>query len=365
MTEKKITPRPTKLKGINVAPWSTSSREIFTNTIDYGLESIRNLVSEKILDLNPIYQRRERWSTDRKSALIESFLMSVPIPPVFLNEDELGEMTVIDGKQRLLAIHNFLDNKLTLSGLTYYPELNGKTYKTLDSQIKSFLRTRSSIRAIIILNKSPQDIKYEVFHRLNQGIALNAQEVRNNAFAGPLNDLINDLSINPLLHQMLLVKNRNTDSTYLQMKDSELVLRFFTFKDSWKSVARRLNEGLDAYMDQNSSASKTMINQLQSHFLETLNNVYSCFGENAFKRWMPKTSVWRNQALVTIYDAQMIACYKQKLKPTINQKIQFTEKFQELCSTPDFDKYFRTDTTTPLYLRKRVELVRTIIGDVL
>src|SRR5690606_6822211 len=76
--------------------WEQKQRELVTSVVDYNLQGLTDLVSDRAIDLNPTYQRRLRWDQKRQSKLIESFLMNVPVPPVFLNEDEYGQYSVID-----------------------------------------------------------------------------------------------------------------------------------------------------------------------------------------------------------------------------------------------------------------------------
>lgn len=94
--------------------WEKKQRELVTSVVDYNLQGLTDLVVDKAIDLDPSYQRRLRWDEKRQSKLIESFLMNVPVPPVFLNEDEYGSYSVIDGKQRITAISNFMRGILRL-----------------------------------------------------------------------------------------------------------------------------------------------------------------------------------------------------------------------------------------------------------
>src|SRR4051812_16729792 len=87
--------------------WEKKQRELVTSTVDYNLSSLSGLIKDGQIDLNPHYQRRLRWSVEKKSRLIESFLLNVPVPPVFFNEDEIGTYSAIDGKQRLSTIFDF------------------------------------------------------------------------------------------------------------------------------------------------------------------------------------------------------------------------------------------------------------------
>ncbi|MBC7568574.1 MAG: DUF262 domain-containing protein [Spirosoma sp.] len=225
-------------------------RELITSTIDYNLESLSQLINKKIIDLAPKYQRRFRWDNNRKSKLIESFLMNVPVPPIFLNEDDFGKYSVIDGKQRLSAINEFLDGKIVLSGLTVFKDLNDLKFYDLPIEFQNSLRIRANLRAIIILRQSDKDIKYEVFQRLNTGgVKLNSQEIRNSAFPGYLNDTILKLSESKNFHKLLGIKSKSSSGIYQEMKDAELVLRFFALKDMWQDYAGGLKRLLDNYMD--------------------------------------------------------------------------------------------------------------------
>jgi Protein of unknown function DUF262 len=105
--------------------WATKQKELVTSVVDYNLSTLVDLIKDATIDLDPTYQRRLRWDSSKQSRLIESFLMNVPVPPVFLNEDEYGRYSVIDGKQRLMAVANFLGNNLVLERLKIFSDING------------------------------------------------------------------------------------------------------------------------------------------------------------------------------------------------------------------------------------------------
>jgi hypothetical protein len=158
--------------------------------------------------LDPEYQRRHRWSIERKSRLIESFLMNVPVPPVFLYERDLARFEVMDGRQRLTALNDFYYDKFELKGLTYWPELDGRTYSTLPSKVRDGI-DRRYISSIILLKETASDdeqaakLKKMVFERLNSGgVKLSSQESRNAVYDGPLNQLCLKLSENSRFKEM-------------------------------------------------------------------------------------------------------------------------------------------------------------------
>src|ERR1035437_4919406 len=126
------------------------------------------------MELRPFYQRRPRWEATRQSKLIESFILNVPVPPLFVYESEFAKYEVMDGQQRITAILDFYSNILTLEGLEQWPELNGRKYDTLPSEIKRGL-DRRSISYIVLLKESASTseeeslLRQEVFERLNTG----------------------------------------------------------------------------------------------------------------------------------------------------------------------------------------------------
>ena len=102
---------------------------IITEQARYPLTAITGMIESGDYKLNPEFQRRRRWDPRKQSKLIESFIMNVPIPPIFLYEDSYSHYEVMDGLQRLTAIHEFYKNKLVLDGLIEWNELNGRTYE--------------------------------------------------------------------------------------------------------------------------------------------------------------------------------------------------------------------------------------------
>jgi len=118
-------PIPRSDKTIN-EKYKRGEIRIVTEQARYPLDTIENMIDSGKYDLNPEYQRRKRWDTQRKSRLIESFIMNVPIPPIFLYEVDYSVYEVMDGQQRLTAIYDFYKGEYELEELDYWQELNGK-----------------------------------------------------------------------------------------------------------------------------------------------------------------------------------------------------------------------------------------------
>lgn len=340
-------------------------RELLTSTIDYNLESLTTLIEKRIIDLAPKYQRRFRWDDIRKSKLIESFLMNVPVPPIFLNEDDFGKYSVIDGKQRLSAINEFITGKLILKGLEVFKDLNGLNLFDLPIEFQNSIKIRATVRAIILLRQSDKDIKYEVFQRLNTGgVKLNAQEIRNSAFPGLLNDKILELSECKIFHKVLGIKSRTKSRIYQEMKDAELILRFFALRNDWKTYGGGLKSILDKYLDENRSLRQEIITELEEDFLSTLEKVQIIFGvDGSFRRWIPQSSKWKQQISTPIYDAQMFTLYgKDKAILTAN-KDRILSEFKELFDSDSmFLDSIESSTATPVRFLYRINKLEEIIN---
>jgi len=339
-------------------------RELITSTIDYNLESLFQLIKKRTIDLAPKYQRRFRWDEKRKSKLVESFLMNVPIPPIFLNEDDYGKYSVIDGKQRLSSIKDFLSGDLILTGLEVFEDLNGSNFYDLPKAFQNVIKIRGTLRAIIILRQSDKDIKYEVFQRLNTGgVRLNAQEIRNSAYPGKLNDALICLSEKKKFQKMLGIKSKKKSRLYQEMKDVELVLRFLSLKDSWNHYGGGLKEILDSYIDENRDMNEDGINKITDDFIETLEKVEIIFGEaGAFRRWLPDKKKWKQQISVPIFDAQMFACYGKNKGTLEENKKDIILKFKNIITTDEeFIESISSSTATPKRFTYRINIIEGLI----
>jgi uncharacterized protein DUF262 len=170
--------------------YSEGAFRIVYQTNNFFLPQIKSLIDGKeIINIRPGYQRRLRWSTKQKSLLVESLLLNIPIPPIFLYEGEFARYEVMDGQQRLNAVREFLNNEFRLTGLSQLHPLNGRTFARCPPKIQKGLE-RSSISAIVLLfeseshKKDQLSVRRYVFERLNTGgQKLNPQEIRNALYA--------------------------------------------------------------------------------------------------------------------------------------------------------------------------------------
>jgi hypothetical protein len=278
--------------------------------------------------LNPEFQRRHRWNTEKKSRLIESFIMNVPIPPIFLYEDKFSHYEVMDGLQRLTAISEFYNDRFPLEGLAEWPDLNGKRYSQLPEQIKRGI-DRRYLSSIILLQetaKNPaeaQRLKQLVFERINSGgVQLTPQETRNAIYDGSLNRLCMRLARNPFLCRMWGIPEPTagelkdpkkisddvlTSEAYRQMEDVELVLRFFAYRQKLEYQRGALKDYLDLFLRQGNLKPPKLLANYEKLFNATVEVVYEALGETAFFLYRRRGNNWNwlNRPTVVLYDPIM------------------------------------------------------------
>lgn len=274
------------------------------------------------LDVRPFYQRRPRWTAEKQSRLIESFIMNIPVPPIFLYEKEYNSYEVMDGQQRITAIHDFYENKLKLTGLQMWPELNGRYFRTLPEKIRAGV-DRRSITSIVLLKESTQDeteaglLRETVFERLNTGgVHLEHQEIRNALYQSDFNDLLFELSRLDLFRSIWglppftereLETNEGLleNSLFSKMGDLEIILRFFALRHV-EHYTRGMHGFLDLYMMKAARFSLEDVAVLRSLFITTLNAVVGIFGEKAFRPFSKETNSWEERPHRAFYDAVMV-----------------------------------------------------------
>jgi hypothetical protein len=339
-----------------------SQNDLVLQASDFSLQGLKEMVDSNIIDLSPQYQRRERWETRRQSELIESFLLNVPVPPIYLAEEEYGVYSIIDGKQRITAVSDYLNNVFALKDLSAFPEINGARFRDLPKSLQGALRIRPYLRVITLLKQSHPQLKYEVFIRLNRGgIQLNSQEIRNVAFRGALNDAIYLCAENPLLKAALKIDGPKS-AAYQQMQDAEYVLRFLTLQKSWSSFAGSLSRSMDAFMIDHQNNTKAEIQRLVEKFESAIKRTYDLWGDVAFQRWDGQK--WRQQALAGLFDAQMIG--PLLLSPTelalvANRRLEIIDKTKKLFGDASFEEAVRLGTNTPARLRYRITQIHKML----
>lgn len=343
--------------------FSEAQNSLVIQQSDFSLSAIYEMVQNQSIDLFPHYQRRDRWNSEKQSALIESFLLNVPIPPVYLSEDNYGEYSVIDGKQRITAIYEFLNGNLKLKNLKEFSTLDGYGFNDLPEQLRRALTIRPYIRVITLLKQSDPEIKYEVFLRLNTGgEKLRPQEIRNVAYSGSLNDLLFELAEHPFLKTSLKISS-NKSVPFQTMDDVEHVLRFLTVFYTWQDPSGKLSDRMDRFMAEHRYSNT---DEYKFIFHKAIEGCQSIWGQYAFKKFVSGT--WREQFISPLFDAQMAAVASltdseiQILSAQQNTVIDTTVQLFE--ENEEFLKSISQSTNNASAISTRISSILTMLNNI-
>ncbi len=264
-------------------------------SVKYMLE----LMSDNLIELNPGYQRRRVWKDNkRKSLLIESLMLRIPIPAFYFYENEDGTYQVIDGQQRLATIKEFVNGEFRLTGLEYLGrECNKKNFKDLDVKYTQRIY-RTQIAVNILDARSPKNVIYDIFRRVNTGgVNLNPQEMRNAICKQEVRDFLIKSTQNE--NYLLATRNRVKDD---RMDSQELVLRFYAFYRAYDFEKRLLHYDypniaamLDDAIEDLNKMKPQRRQELYLKFDAAMKKSYEAFGKYAFSKiQLEGTEIRRN-----------------------------------------------------------------------
>lgn len=269
----------------------SSQRIIRTQSSDSEVFAMYQKYKKGRLNVQPDYQRNYVWDGKKASRLIESILLGIPIPIIYLADQGNGVLNVIDGQQRLTSLFSFIDGvfpdgrKFKLSGLNVFTELKGKTYADLESIFQDKIN-EYPLRVITFTADSDPDLQYEIFSRLNTGsVALNDQELRNCIYRGPFNDFIKELASDKDFLSLLGLKGPHS-----RMKDVELVLRFVGFyTESYLNYNPPSKTFMNEVMRKNQRDDEITLRKIRDAFKRAVSNTKSLLGDKAFRRFLRGT----------------------------------------------------------------------------
>ena len=315
------------------------------------LSLVNQVFNSDNYELRPKYQRRITWDSKKRSKLIESFIMNVPVPPVFIYETDFNRYQVMDGLQRITAIIDFYKDCYELEELTQWPELNGKKYSQLPRKVKEGI-DRRQLSVITLLKESSksliqeEEMKKMVFERLNTGgVTLEDQEIRNALYNGPFNELCILLSSNNIFRKLWLINPDDIDVSdeeldnyddalkyvknklYKRMYDVELVLRYFAMRHI-DEYSGKLSEFMDLCLRQGNRYTDEQLKILKKIFEETIEKANKLFGEKAFCQYVKRRGSfsWTSPQKM-IYDSMMLALSQIEIN---NRELDFNRNVEKL-----------------------------------
>ena len=339
--------------------------EVRTDTFDMSFGEIVNLHYNDELVIQPEYQRLFRWSNQQKSHLIESILLELPVPQIFVIENQDGVLELIDGLQRTSTVLQFMEPQsigmepLRLEGCTLIPALNGMSFHDLPLSLRLSLK-RSPIRTVVIKKQSKGFLRYEMFKRLNTGGAnLEPQEIRN-CSARMIGE--GGVKFYNFLVALTGFEYFARCAEYLPQAEKdkkgaeELVLRFFATKNAPGLFKGSVRDWLDNFMEAILLEDVDFdLEKEESIFKETFSVIYEKLGDSAFLRYRGDVPV--GSLPPAYFEAISVGTFKSLDKIRNKDGVVLRSAITDLVQSAEFRAVTGPGANSREKLNTRVELV--------
>lgn len=372
--------------------------EISINTKIYTMDAcLRRLIQDTII-LNPDFQRQEVWTIDKKSRLIESLMLKIPIPMFYVSADERSTLTIVDGLQRFSTIRDFVlgkeylktknesdrGNGFKLQDLEFWKEYEGKSFKELPINIVNRI-LETEFTFTVINPGTPEELRRNIFKRINTGgLPLSSQEIRNALYIGQATTMLNGLASLDVFKQATDYSIKN-----LRMEDKELILRFISFLvrkyysftkavnvDTWLSDTMIITNALPnldtrELKKQTSKKGATIdletivllsIDSIEKLFKMAMTRAYKLFDDHAFRKSYPgKRRTPINKSLFETWGVLLSEISEKQFDNLIKNKELMMEEYIKLIDSDDFVVIISRDSMKPFSIRKRFEIINNLI----
>lgn len=336
--------------------YQESRQEIILRKSDRSIKEIADWFSTGKLNTRPEWQRAYVWNRIRASRLIESLLLDIPIPAIYLAKKPDGYYDVVDGVQRVTTIQRFLNNEFALSEVARLTTLSGKRYNQLPEVIQNKIKENT----IQILELSPHVTKKDlvhVFKRLNTGgVPLNDMEVRNCVWRGPMLELVEKLAVRDEFVKTIGVKRKDFSK---RMEDKSFVLRFLAFhRFSWTFTGKdggSIKALIDHFCETYYDAQSYNIREWEQKFITAINGAATVFGEHAFRRRITDkhgNAQWGKQANASVFQVITVTFAKYEQYQLTERADAIYEEFLDMITTDGhWNECITSSTGRPDYFK--------------
>lgn len=311
---------------------------------------------QKKINMNPDFQRKLVWKSDQKSRFIESLILNIPLPPIYVSQDINADYVIVDGVQRTSTLIDFYNNKFALTNLDAMPFLIGKKFSDLPDELRARIEDKNLL--LYVLKPSvPLVVIYDIFNRINTGgTQLTRQEIRNCIFIGKSTQILKDLSDNPIFKKSI---DNGINSS--RMKDQEAVLRCLSFSISdYKTEYKDdMDEFLGNAMRKINIMADSEVEQLKKNFIRVMGLTYDFFKEKNFRL---STEYSRGRINIAIMESVFLFFFQNTDRYLIDNKHFITHKyFNNLLSNELYLNSVQSSTGTTKKVINRFSLVSTIL----
>ena len=338
--------------------------QISIHTQNIVVEQLVSRIRFKEIDLAPDFQRlRGIWNAERRSRLIESLLLRIPIPVFYVAADVHEHWSVVDGVQRMSTIYEYVTGEFALQKLEYLTWLDGSWHNELPRRMQRRI-SETQLIINVIQPGTPAEVMFNIFLRINTGgMTLNGQEIRHALHPGPARGYLEELAKSDQFA-------RATDSSIspTRMADRECVLRFLAFHiNPWeKYAANDLDGYLGSVMDEINKMDSSKRTALAADFNKAMHAAFEVFGDNAFRKPRAEDNRRRpvNRALFESWSVQLARCSAEQIDLLIKQREQVQSQFERLMKEDqDFDRSVSYATGGPKRVQKRFRAVEQLVEE--
>lgn len=356
----------------------TSSLDIYPNAevriipAQYSVSHIYRLCEvRKELIIDPEYQRNNVWGTTQRNELIESILMGIPIPIIYLFESTDGTKQIIDGRQRISAIIDFLNNKIKLKNLKILTGLNNKFFKDIEPKLQGIFED-FQMSFYIIQPPTPERVKYDIFDRVNRGgTKLNSQEMRNALYRGASTQLIKEIADSDEFKKVT-----GDGINPVRMRDRYVVLRGIAFylyytdklKDPYSSARLEYRSDIDDFLAKtmiflNKNIDNTQKAELVTLFKSAYKRIYNMFGDDAFRFESKTLSPKRRPINMPLMEVLTLVFLLGKEKESTG-KYYYTSQIERFKKELDNSKLCTANVDSRRSWDARINMVYNFISEI-
>ena len=340
--------------------------QIKIRTVHVLIEQLVTRIKYKEIDLTPDFQRlRGIWDSERKSRLIESLLLRIPIPVFYVSAQENDDWSVVDGLQRMSTISDFINGEFGLEKLQYLTYFDKFKHEKLPRPMQRRI-SETQLIVNVIEPGTPPEVMFNIFLRINTGgMTLNGQEIRHALYKGPVREYLQRLA-----ESQSFLKATAHSVKPPRMADRECVLRFLAFylSSSDQYSDNDLDKHLSAAMKAVNDMSDSQRSAVEKDFDKAMTAAYDIFGDDAFrKRSHPahyRSAVSR--ALFEVWSVHLAQLDPGQIDAVVADREKVKEKFMQLINIDrDFDRAISYSTGVPQRVHKRFDAVGELLKGIL
>ena len=321
-------------------------------------------IAHNEIDLASDFQRMSGiWNIRRKSQLVESIMLKIPIPVFYVAEDREENWLVVDGIQRMTTINDYVTGEFALAGLEYLTDLNRKRYADLSRPMRRRI-DETELVVNVIEPGTPPEVMFNVFLRINTGgLTLNGQEIRHALHPGPVRGYLKSLA-----ESSEFIRATDKSVKPGRMADRECVLRFLAFYiEPWEKYdGNDLNGYLGKSMDKINAMSPEARDEIASEFKKAMRAAFAIFGNDAFRKRTSADAPRRfvSKALFETWSVALARSSPERIAYLIEHKEETRRAFIALMSEDsDFERAVSYATSTPRRLKKRFEAIDRLVEE--